>query len=51
MKSNLFKYDKKSDLNFVIYWDPEKTISAKITSLKQLVLTKTIYVNFEKTLR
>ena len=34
--------------NFVISWDPDKTISAKITSSKQLVLTKTTYVNFEK---
>ena len=37
--------------NFVINWDPEKTISAKITSSKKLVLTKTTYVNFEKYFR
>ena len=34
--------------NFVIKWDPEKTISVKITSSKQLVVTKTTYGNFEK---
>ena len=36
--------------NFVIDWDPEINISAKITSSKQLVLTKTTYENFLKTL-
>ena len=36
--------------NFVINWDPEKTISGNINLSKQLVLTKTTYVNFEKLL-
>ena len=48
IKSNLLKYDKKIWSNFVINWEAEKIISAKITSSKQLVLTKTTNMNFEK---
>ena len=48
IKSNLLTYDKKIWSIFVTNWDPEK--NCKITSSKQLVLTKTTYVNFEKIL-
>ena len=34
-KSNLLKYDKKSDQIFFINWDPEKTIFAKIKLIHQ----------------
>ena len=50
IKSNLLKYDKKSDQILLSIEIPKKTISAKTTSSKQLVLTKTTYVNFEKIL-
>ena len=51
IKSNLLKYDKKIWSNSVINWDPDKTISAKITASKQLALTKNTCVNFEKILK
>ena len=41
MVKNLIKFFRSNR-------DPEKTFSAKITLSKQLVLTKTTYVNFEK---
>ena len=41
---------KKIWKNFVITWDPERTISAKIISLKHLVLSKAVYVNILKIL-
>ena len=35
-------------INFFINWDAEITVSADITSSKQLVLAKTTYVNLLK---
>ena len=50
-KSNLVKYNQKIWSNLFINWDSEITVSAKISSSKQLVLTKITYVKFLKILQ
>ena len=47
IKSNLLKYDKNV-IKFCYKLRSRKNYLCKITSSKQLVLTKTTYVNFEK---